>query len=118
MHPKMHATVRRVVDLWEGGEKVLVFAFYRHTCRALRIHISREIDKRIIALGQRRLQDAGVVDTGTKALDTFVERVQSRFFDDADSPGRRAVDRALNELLMSAVPTSRASPCQCWTAKR
>jgi Helicase conserved C-terminal domain/SNF2-related domain len=99
MHPKMHATVQRVVDLWEGGEKVLVFAFYRHTCRALRIHISREIDKRIIALGQRRLRDAGVLDTDTNALDTFVERVQSRFFDDADSPGRRAVDRTLNELL-------------------
>lgn len=98
-HPKMHATVRRVVDLWEGGEKVLVFAFYRHTCRALRIHISREIEQRMVTLGQRRLRDAGLADTDKKALEAFVERVQNRFFDDADSPGRRAVDRTLNELL-------------------
>jgi hypothetical protein len=32
-HPKVHATILKVVDLWEAGEKVLVFAFYRRTCR-------------------------------------------------------------------------------------
>ena len=34
VHPKVHATVQKAVDLWEDGEMVLVFAFYRHTCRA------------------------------------------------------------------------------------
>ena len=48
-HPKMMATVRKAVDLWESGEKVLVFAFYRHTCRALRLHISDEIERRVLA---------------------------------------------------------------------
>ena len=52
-HPKIHATIRTVVDLWEAGEKVLVFAFYRRTCRALRIHISNEIERRIMSAGQR-----------------------------------------------------------------
>lgn len=46
-HPKMTSTVRRVVDLWEAGEKVLVFAFYRHTCGALRRHISDEDKTRL-----------------------------------------------------------------------
>ena len=55
-HPKIHTTIRKVVDLWEAGEKVLVFAFYRRTCRALRIHISNEIERRIMSAGQRRLR--------------------------------------------------------------
>lgn len=47
IHPKVHATVEKVVDLWEAGEKVLVFAFYRYSCRALRAHISRKIEQRL-----------------------------------------------------------------------
>ena len=58
-HPKVAATVRRVVDLWEAGEKVLVFAFYRQTCRALRLHISQEIERRLCAAAQRRLGGSG-----------------------------------------------------------
>jgi superfamily II DNA or RNA helicase len=81
-HPKIHATVRRVTDLWQAGEKVLVFAFYRHTCRALRIHISREIERRLRSvLGER------------------LEPIQKRFFDDTRSPGRQALDRELREIM-------------------
>ena len=50
IHPKIAATVQKVVELWENGEKVLVFAFYRRTCRALRIHISDEIERRMMTL--------------------------------------------------------------------
>jgi ERCC4-related helicase len=97
-HPKMHATVRKVVDLWEAGEKVLVFAFYRHTCRALRIHISREIEKRILLIAQQRL---GSTEQPNEAEEVgrSIERIQSRYFDDVDSPGRRALDDALREVL-------------------
>ena len=59
IHPKVTATVQTAVDLWERGEKVLVFAFYRRTCRALRIHISEEIEHRMIRLGVDRLAEAG-----------------------------------------------------------
>ena len=97
-HPKVDATVRKVVDLWEAGEKVLVFAFYRHTCRALRIHISREIERRVMMAGQQRLRDAGR-HAGSKELDRLLERAQRRYFDDVDAPGRRAVDAALGEIL-------------------
>jgi hypothetical protein len=82
-HPKMMATVRKAVDLWESGEKVLVFAFYRHTCRALRLHISDEIERRVLA--------------GTDP--TLIERAQKRFFDDTRSPGRRALDEALRAVV-------------------
>lgn len=97
-HPKVDATVRKIVDLWEAGEKVLVFAFYRHTCRALRIHISREVERRMMLAGQRQLREAGR-DGGPKDVERLLDRTQKRYFDDADSPGRRAVDAALGEIM-------------------
>jgi hypothetical protein len=98
IHPKVDATVRKVVDLWESGEKVLVFAFYRHTCRALRIHISREVERRLMLGGEHRLREAGV-KAGRDEVERLLERAQRRYFDDADSPGRKAVDAALGEIM-------------------
>src|SRR5690606_37894889 len=40
-HPKVAAVVKRVCDLWEQGEKTVVFCHYRVTGRALVRHISR-----------------------------------------------------------------------------
>jgi superfamily II DNA or RNA helicase len=97
-HPKVYATVRKVVDLWEKGEKVLVFAFYRYTCRALRIHISQEIEERIMATARRRLNEAGRSGE-PKEIEGLLERIQNRYFDDSNSPGRRAVDAALSEII-------------------
>lgn len=97
-HPKISATVRRVVDLWEAGEKVLVFAFYRHTCRALRIHISEEIERRMNARTQKLLRQAGQ-DTSLPTVEHLLDRIQDRFFDDADGRGRKALDDALGKLI-------------------
>jgi superfamily II DNA or RNA helicase len=97
-HPKVSATVQKIVDLWEAGEKVLVFAFYRQTCRALRVHISQEIERRIMSTGQRRLTEAGH-DVEHNGIERLLERIQNRYFDDAGSPGRRAVDAALGEIM-------------------
>lgn len=94
VHPKIAATIRQVVDLWESGEKVLVFAFYRYTCRALRIHISREIQRRLGTLARRRFAGAGRPINDTEA-ERVLDRIQKRYFDDAKSPGREALDRAL-----------------------
>lgn len=99
-HPKVHATVRRVVDLWEAGEKVLVFAFYRYSCRALRVHISQEIERRITQRAQQQLRAAGQ-ESGSRAVERLLERVQKRFFDDADAPGRRALDAALYGIVQA-----------------
>jgi ERCC4-related helicase len=97
-HPKIYSTVQRVADLWEAGEKVLVFAFYRQTCAALRIHISREIEKRIISTGQQRLLAAGH-EVSADAVDKLIGRIQERFFGKSDSPGRRAIDSVLANIL-------------------
>jgi hypothetical protein len=41
-HPKIAATVKKSIDLWRRGEKVLVFCHYIATGRALRQYISAE----------------------------------------------------------------------------
>ena len=113
VHPKVSATVRKFVDLWEAGEKVLVFAFYRQTCAALRIHISDEIERRTAEVARRRLATAGLTASGAE-LDGVLGRIQDRYFDVLDAPGRRALDRALrsivdrrrSELLCLRVPKS------------
>jgi ERCC4-related helicase len=96
-HPKVSATVQRVADLWEAGEKVLVFAFYRHTCRALRVHISDEIERRMVSAARRRL--SAQVQLSHAGVQRLIERVQRRYFDSANSPGRKAVDSALAAIL-------------------
>ena len=97
VHPKVAATVQTVVDLWEAGEKVLVFAFYRQTCAALRIHISDEIKRRTAELARRRLANAGSAIQGA-GVDGVLERIQDRYFDVPDAPGRKALDRALESI--------------------
>ncbi len=99
-HPKVDATVRKVVDLWDSGEKVLVFAFYRHTCRALRVHIGREIERRIDVIGQRRLSEGGLNVRGA-TVERLLEQIQDRYFDKLASPGRRALDAGLAKMLCS-----------------
>ena len=78
---------------------MLVFAFYRRTCRALRIHISHEIEQRVIAAGQRRLEMAGQNSSPTD-VHRLIERIQQRYFDKAGTAGRKALDRTLAEILM------------------
>ena len=98
VHPKIAATVQKTVDLWESGEKILIFAFYRQTCRALRIHISQEIERRIHTLARRRLAGAGQSIEG-RDISRILDTIHRRYFDDAKAPGRRALDRALQAIL-------------------
>jgi hypothetical protein len=87
-----------VVDLWRQGEKVLVFAFYRQTCRALRIHISRELETYLLTSARQRFASVGrLIDE--QGVQNAIESIQKRFFDDANAPGRRALDAALEEIL-------------------
>lgn len=97
-HPKVAATVRKVVDLWEAGEKVLVFGFYRETCSALRVHISQEIEHRMARLAQQTLSSIGI-QAGRSEIERRIERIQRRYFDDVRSPGRKALDQALSDIL-------------------
>lgn len=54
-HPKIAATVKRAIDLWLGGEKVLVFCVYRETARALYEHLREEVEERLIELAGQKL---------------------------------------------------------------
>ena len=55
LHPKIAATVKHAVNLWLGGEKVLVFCVYRETSRALYEHLKEEVEDRLIALAGQKL---------------------------------------------------------------
>ena len=98
VHPKVGATVKRTVDLWEAGEKVLVFAFYRRTCAALRIHIRKEIEKRTAVLARLRLARAEGV-APESGVTQVLNRIQVRYFDDSGAPGRRELDRSLLAIV-------------------
>jgi hypothetical protein len=44
-HPKIRATVKKVLELWEQGEKVVVFCHFRATGKALSDHLSAALDR-------------------------------------------------------------------------
>ena len=98
-HPKVSATVRRVADLWEQGEKVVVFAFYRHTCAALRFHIGEEIRGRLLA--RARTQMGLAAEEDAHLIWDRLEQIQQAFFGRVESPrpGQRALDEALGAIL-------------------
>ena len=98
VHPKISATVRRAVELWEAGEKVLIFAFYRQTCRALRIHISDEIERRILTLARRRFAGAGRA-LSDEEMQAALTSIQERYMDRPQASERRALDRALHSIV-------------------
>lgn len=107
-HPKIAATVKRAVDLWEAGEKVLVFAFYRNTCRALRVHISDEIERRIWLRAQSLLGASGK-EVSEHQPQVLIEKIQKRFFDDEGTRGRKALDQALNKILNESLSSSQSA---------
>ncbi|MFM8494632.1 MAG: SNF2-related protein, partial [Planctomycetia bacterium] len=98
-HPKLAATVRRVADLWECGEKVVVFAFYRHTCAALRYHIGDEIRRRLLARARERMGMTPADDE--RMIWKRLDQIQQQFFgrEEAPRPGQRALDDALERIL-------------------
>jgi hypothetical protein len=91
-HPKIRATIDRVLEIWRQREKAVVFCHYVATGLALRDHISEGIRNEISHAAAARL--ACPVDDAPGELD----RIGKRFFD-ADSPLRRACDREVTTLL-------------------
>lgn len=91
-HPKIAATVDRVVEAWKHREKVLVFCHFVRTGQTLRRVISRRIREEILNDASRRL------GCSTEEASSLLDRLGTRFFDN-DSPARRATDRLTGELL-------------------
>lgn len=92
LHPKVGATVKRVLDLWSKGEKVVVFCHYVATGKALRQSISRAIEQEILRLGCEKL---GVPEPDVM---TRLDEIGTRFFD-MDSPVRKAFDKEVSEMI-------------------
>ncbi|MBS3822093.1 MAG: DEAD/DEAH box helicase, partial [Phycisphaerae bacterium] len=90
-HPKMAATLERVVQAWREGEKVLVFCHYIATGRTLRQRISEAI------ADARRQMGAEKLGCPVEAVDEQLDRVGSRF--DRDSPVQRACNAEARQLI-------------------
>jgi ERCC4-related helicase len=90
-HPKISATVARVLRLWELGEKALVFCHWRATSRALQRHISIALDQYLNDLAARSL------GCKPKQVDRLLDNLGQRF--DPDRPVRRSLDAAVREIL-------------------
>jgi hypothetical protein len=87
-HPKLRSVVERAVSLWLDGEKVLIFCFYRETVKALRNHLTREVDR---AINQRVADRLGLAGDKEKDARKFLGIVAKRLTD-RNSPFR-------NELM-------------------
>lgn len=91
-HPKVNATVKRVVDLWKNGEKVVVFCHYIATGKVLRQQISEAIGSEIQKIIARK------TSCSPEAVEDYLEKIGKRFFDE-DSPIRRACDNEATTML-------------------
>lgn len=106
-HPKIAPTVTRARELWENGEKVLIFCHYRATGSSLTRHLSAELartvrriaaskfgcqegeaDKRLELLGERFDTDRplyrelkGLVDKNLKQHSVLVREEKDEIFE-------------------------------------
>ena len=98
-HPKISATVKRVVDLWLAGEKVLVFCFYIQTAHALYEHLRDEVNQKIINVAAEKLG----LDSRQQAKDiqSWLARITRRLADQ-ESPFHREMKKLLKNTLYRA----------------
>jgi ERCC4-related helicase len=93
-HPKIAATVARVLAAWKQREKVLVFCHFVRTGQTLRRVISHHLKQAIFGEAATRLT------CSLEDAETVLDRLGTRFFD-RDSPARLACDELTRNLLSS-----------------
>lgn len=91
-HPKVYATVERVLEAWRQGEKVVVFCHFIQTGRTLRRVISGRMHEEICRLGGKKLR------CSPKQAAILLQRISRRFFR-TDAPVRQACDDEISALL-------------------
>ncbi len=91
-HPKVKATVDKVVDLWLRGEKVLVFCHYVATGKVLRQYISEVMGIEIRNRGAKKIKCAS-----DEVMDRL-EKIAARFFDQ-DSKLRSETDERIASII-------------------
>lgn len=77
-HPKIQAVVARVVDLWNAGEKVLVFVFYRQTAAALQRYISFALEQSLFDSIRKKVGDPSLKED---VLRETLQRTSQRLSD-------------------------------------
>lgn len=97
-HPKINATVDRSIALWELGEKLVIFCFYRATGRALRRHVSRALEGRVVARGAERL---GLSANDPSQVLGELRRISENRFD-REAPLRREIESLVGGTLTAA----------------
>ena len=93
-HPKVKATVDKVVDLWLRGEKVLVFCHYVTTGKVLRQYISEAMRIKILTLGTQKIKCA------SEEVMEKLETIGARFFDQ-ESRLRSSIDEKVKGMILS-----------------
>lgn len=98
-HPKIDATVRRVVQLWEDGEKVVVFCHFRKTGTALRRHTSNAIE------AQLRLSVAAAFHVPGPDVPRLLERIANRLYvrNEGMAPLAREAQRELTAIVSASL---------------
>lgn len=91
-HPKIAATVARVLAAWRQREKVLVFCHFIRTGQTLRRAISHHLRNATFGEAANRL------GCTSEEAEDILERLGARFFD-RDSPARRACETFTGQLL-------------------
>lgn len=92
-HPKISATIKKVLGLWERGEKVLVFCHYIATGKALWLYISRAMREWIIQEATEKLK------CDPMQADEELKKVGDHF--DEGYKLRKAFDERLGALVDS-----------------
>ncbi len=95
VHPKIDATVRRAIEVWDRGEKIVIFCFYLATGRALRRHISRALEARLV---ERAAERMGADPTDKSAVLEQLQRISDNRFD-RGAPLRKAVEQRVRQTL-------------------
>jgi hypothetical protein len=95
-HPKVRATVRRVLELWSKGEKCLVFCHYRATGKALERHISRALDNAMNTFAAERF------NCSTEEAIARIDHLRDRL-NRTDDSLRRELDARLDSLVGASV---------------
>ena len=93
-HPKIDSTVQRALQLWENGEKIVVFCHFRKTGTALRRHISNAIE------AQLRRSVAAAFRVPEQDVPALLERIANRLYlrKEGTSPLARDAQRELNTI--------------------
>lgn len=100
-HPKIDATVQRAVQLWEDGEKVVVFCHFRKTGTALRRHVSNAIE------AQLRLSVAAAFRVPEPDVPQLLERIANRLY--VRKEGMSSLAREAQRELTAIASASRTA---------